>query len=452
MNPKVSVIIPTYNNAAHIIEAIDSVLAQAEKDLEIIVVDDGSTDNTKEMIQPRTNQIKYFYKTNGGPASSRNLGIRNASGQYIAFLDSDDSWLPDKLEKQLRVIESDPKVGLVACGTLEVSSEGKLIREVKRKNYARRKQLIREMYEGNVIGGGSTALVRKSCFDEIGLFDEHLHGVEDWDMWLRIALSYDVAFVAEALTKARILPNSVSSTDNVLKMQENEMKLLKKIFSDKRNRLSFFQRQRSLSGHYFRACWAYYIKKNLPLATRLILKSFFLNPASYLRKKRGTLLVKILIIRILRMSIPVNRLTKPIFRLLYATHVFLREGLLCFLKFIYFEPLFRSQCHSIGKGLWMEKLPYMNGKGKIIIGDFVRLSGKPNISFSQKIYGEPELIIGNHTFIGGSSHITVAKRVAIGNNCLIAGNTYITDNDGHPIDPQRRLRNDPPDKESVKEV
>ena len=101
MKPKVSVVIPTYNSSQFIVETLESVFAQTYKDYEIIVVDDGSTDNTKEVLQPYTSRIKYIYKENGGPASARNVGIKSAQGEYIAFLDSDDRWLPEKLEKHI---------------------------------------------------------------------------------------------------------------------------------------------------------------------------------------------------------------------------------------------------------------------------------------------------------------------------------------------------------------
>ena len=163
-------------------------------------------------------------------------------------------------------------------------------------------------------------------------------------------------------------------------------------------------------------------------------------------------MARLMIENIVRFSIPVNSSTKPFFKFLYKVHVFTRESLLVLVKIIYFEPLFRSQCEKVGKGLWMEKLPYLNGKGKIVIGDFVRLSGKQDISFSRKLYPNPELTIGDHTFVGGSTVFAAAKKIKIGQYCYIAGGVYITDNDGHPLDAKKRRNNEPPLKNEVKEV
>lgn len=111
--PTVSVIIPSYNSAFYLLETLDSVLLQSYQDFEIILVDDGSTDNTKEVIQPYLKYINYVYQENKGPAPARNTGIRGARGKYIAFNDSDDSWLPQKLAIQIDYFQNHPEIGLV---------------------------------------------------------------------------------------------------------------------------------------------------------------------------------------------------------------------------------------------------------------------------------------------------------------------------------------------------
>ena len=111
--PLVSVIIPTYNSSQYIKEAIDSVLAQTYKNFEIIVIDDGSTDNTKEVLAPYLSVIKYIYKNNGGPASARNRGIKEANGEFVAFLDADDVWKPDRLARGVDILDQRPEVGLI---------------------------------------------------------------------------------------------------------------------------------------------------------------------------------------------------------------------------------------------------------------------------------------------------------------------------------------------------
>jgi serine acetyltransferase len=156
--------------------------------------------------------------------------------------------------------------------------------------------------------------------------------------------------------------------------------------------------------------------------------------------------------KILRFSIPVNWLTKPLFKVIYILHISVREFLSWLIRFFYFEPLFRSQCVKVGKSLWMEKLPYIVNNGKIIIGDFVRLSGKLTINFSTKVFTGPALTIGNNTFIGHNVTFSVAREIAIGNYCYIAGGVNIADNDGHPLEYQKRRDNFPPEKDSVKPV
>lgn len=155
---------------------------------------------------------------------------------------------------------------------------------------------------------------------------------------------------------------------------------------------------------------------------------------------------------VLTFSIPINSITKPFFLMLYNIHIFLREFLSLILKVFYYEPLFRARCEKVGRNLRMEKLPYITGHGKIIIGDNVYLSGKSGFSVGGKVYSQPELIIGNNTFIGHGCSIEINQKVLIGNNCLIAGGVMIFDSDGHPHDFRKRRENLPVDKEDIKPV
>jgi acetyltransferase-like isoleucine patch superfamily enzyme len=168
--------------------------------------------------------------------------------------------------------------------------------------------------------------------------------------------------------------------------------------------------------------------------------------------KNNIHMIKSILRKILSFGVPVNKITRPILSTLYHIHFFLHEVGIWFIRFIYFEPLFRSQCESVGKGLWMEKLPYIVNRGIIIIGENVRLSGKSSFAFSQKVYRDPQIIIGNNTFVGHETSFAAAKRISIGSYCYIAGGVYIADNDGHPDDFMKRRMNLPPEKEDVKEV
>jgi len=226
--PRVSVIIPTYNSAKYISETLDSVLAQTYRDYEIIVVDDGSTDNTYEIIkqyhvnniqdiqliemtnpskraqQAQRAELIYIYKQNGGPASARNVGIKNAKGEYIAFLDSDDLWLPEKLEKQVRYFEEHPDVGLVFSDCIRFDEKGLQERRNQKKRFISDDMFVNIWWDNMI--ATLTVMLRKHCFDKVGIFDEskEVEGSEDWEMWLRIAKEYRLGYLSEPLAKYRV--------------------------------------------------------------------------------------------------------------------------------------------------------------------------------------------------------------------------------------------------------
>ncbi len=207
--PKVSVIIPAYNAQKYLAETIDSVMAQTFSDFELIVVDDGSKDKTVSII--RQYQAKYpekirlIQKENGGPASARNAGIRVANGEYIAFNDADDLWLPEKLEKQVAYFDAQlPEVGLVYTDARKFDHDG-LWTLPKRFNHKFVEGMIyKDLLKDNMVPNQSV-LVRKKCFEDVGLFDEspEVFTSEDYDMWLRIALKYEINYLDEILSLYR---------------------------------------------------------------------------------------------------------------------------------------------------------------------------------------------------------------------------------------------------------
>ncbi len=253
MNPLISVIIPAYNSEKDIADAVRSALGQTYQPIEVIVVDDGSTDLTAEKVKDFGERVALIRKPNGGPASARNAGLKAAQGEFVAFLDADDIWLPRKLEKQAAIMRRDPRAGLVACGEMIVDHNGLVQGQLVLKNYTNKEKFIREMLQGNIVGGGSASLVRRECFEKLGPFDEALRGTEDWDMWLRIGLNYEVRFVEECLYEAWLKPNSVSSPANAEKMLHNELKLLDKIFNPGDYPVNRGQMRKSYGGRYF-AC------------------------------------------------------------------------------------------------------------------------------------------------------------------------------------------------------
>lgn len=205
--PRVSVIIPTYNHARYVGEAIESVLSQSYQDFEIVVVNDGSKDNTVEVIKPYANRIRYFEQENKGSAAARNFGISQARGELLAFLDSDDAWLPLKLERQIAELDHDLKLGFVSSGTYVIDEVGSVITEWRKSNKA--KETLKSLKENNFIFN-LTVLVKKKCFEDVGGFDAGLIVSQDYDLWLRLALRYRFKYIDELLAKYRLHTANVS--------------------------------------------------------------------------------------------------------------------------------------------------------------------------------------------------------------------------------------------------
>jgi len=194
--PQVSVIIPTYNRAHILMRAVDSVLAQTFQQIEILVIDDGSTDNTPEMLNAYGGRIRVLSQENGGVSLARNVGIQAASGQFIAFLDSDDAWMPDKLERQVAALTAQPQLPL--CHTEEIWIRNGVRVNPKKKHRKRGGYIFPYCLPLCVISP-SSSILRRELLDEVGLFDEHLPACEDYDLWLRITHTHDVVFLEDPL-------------------------------------------------------------------------------------------------------------------------------------------------------------------------------------------------------------------------------------------------------------
>lgn len=201
--PHISVILPTFNRKYFLKEAIESVLQQTYTDFELIIVDDGSNDGTREVVEQflqNDKRITYVYQANRGVSAARNTGIKNSAGEFIAFIDSDDYWLKGKLETQIAFFDEHPDYSI--CQTEEV-----WIRNGRRVNPAKK----HKKYAGYIfvqslplcIISPSAIMIRRAIFDSVGLFDEELPACEDYDMWLRITPRYPIGLISTPLIVKR---------------------------------------------------------------------------------------------------------------------------------------------------------------------------------------------------------------------------------------------------------
>lgn len=228
--PKISVNIACYNSEKYIARTIESVLAQTYRDFEIVIIDDGSTDGTGAIVRSfRDGRIRYFYKDNEGLSRTRNRGIEESLGEYIAFIDHDDVWVPEKLEKQIALFEGDPVLALVYSNFYRLFDDGsKVLAHAKEQpaGYA----FERFLYNYPV--GLLTAMIRKRSFSEIGpAFDERLKIAEDFDVFMRILFRNKAAYIHEPLALYRMHENRATMVfkDRYVDEYEYVVEKLKKL-------------------------------------------------------------------------------------------------------------------------------------------------------------------------------------------------------------------------------
>jgi glycosyltransferase involved in cell wall biosynthesis len=209
-------------------ETVDSVLLQTWTDLEIVVVDDGSTDGTPEVVEPYGNRIRYFQKKNEGPSSARNFGATKASGEALAFIDSDDIWEPNKLDVQMGFLDSHSEIKLVSCRGYVLGSKGKA-RSSGRKDLSG--DLFLELYQRSFINTSSVVLAR-DCFFQAGTFDESIRTAEDYDLWLRVARQFPIAYLDIPLVGIRKHADELRK--NKVELRRNAFRVIKAHFDPDR--------------------------------------------------------------------------------------------------------------------------------------------------------------------------------------------------------------------------
>jgi glycosyltransferase involved in cell wall biosynthesis len=239
--PKVSVIIPTYNRAEFLRSAIESVLEQSFANLEIIVSDDKSTDHTRELVKSfKDDRIKYILnKGKKGPSATRNTAILASEGEYIAFLDDDDEWLPDKLERQVQVLDkSQPNICGVYSKSLIIDRSTDQIISTNPANDEMKGNLLYQLAIKNPIHT-PTAVIRKKCLEKVGLFDETISYMEDRDLWIRLSMHWDFEYISEPLAKIYVhgRPHLSQSLEGQTAAMEEMLERYKHLF--KKNKKSW---------------------------------------------------------------------------------------------------------------------------------------------------------------------------------------------------------------------
>jgi glycosyltransferase involved in cell wall biosynthesis len=213
--PRVSVIIPTYNHAQYIGRAINSILGQTFKDFEIIVVDDGSTDSTKDIVSSYPNPVKYLRQDNRGPSTARNAGITASRGEFVAFLDSDDYFMKRNLEIKMSFLESNPRADWIYSDWQYVDDEGSPVKKGSSKFKYSEKKLTGEIFEEllrsrNFISP-CTVVIKRSVLEDVGHFDTLIPSQEEYDLWLRISLKYPAYYIDKVLVFVTLHPKSLST-------------------------------------------------------------------------------------------------------------------------------------------------------------------------------------------------------------------------------------------------
>jgi len=261
---KVSVIIPAYNAMTYLPKTVESVLKQTFTDFEVLIVDDGSSDNTAEWASQLTDpRIKLVFQENQGAAGARNTGITNSQGEYIAFLDSDDLWEPTKLEKQVKCLDENLSVGLVHTWIAFVDQQSNLAGKVMTTRGEG--DIWKQVVEYNPVRCGSTAMVRRCCFD-FGVFDQSIRFAEDWDMWIRIASRYSFAIVKEPLVYYREHPHNKSK--NYEKLLLSLCQIIEKSFQSVTPELLYLK-NKAYGRAYLHVAWKAFYCENYTRASEL---------------------------------------------------------------------------------------------------------------------------------------------------------------------------------------
>lgn len=296
--PLVSVVVPAYNVSKTICDTLDSILKQTFSDFELIIINDGSTDNTLQVIEGvRDPRIQVFSYENGGLPEARNRGIARATGELITFIDADDLWTQDKLECQVTALQQNPEAGLAYSWTCFMDSEGKSFSQdlpcyIEGNVYA-------QLLVGNFITSGSNVMLRASAIESAGLFDRTLKSIEDWEYWLRVAAKWPFVVVPQYQILYRQSATSMASKIDV--MEKYSLMVINRAFANAPAELQ------GLKAHSLANTYQYLARicvthtpdtEKLKTGWENLQKAIRLHPAILLDKKVQRLLGKWMLIRL----------------------------------------------------------------------------------------------------------------------------------------------------------
>jgi glycosyltransferase involved in cell wall biosynthesis len=253
----VSAIIPAYNAELYLAKAIESALAQTFRNFEIIVVNDGSTDNTAQIAHQFKDDVQYVYQSNQGLAAARNTGIRHAKSQIIALLDADDLWDPEFLQVMVELFEKHPDAAAVYCGFKYIDAQGNIVGKPSLRVVSPELFHRTQVMQGNWLSA-CAVLFRKSIAEEVGLFDESLRALEDQDLWIRLSANHAFIGVPVPLVKYRQHGSNMSKDPR--HMITADEKLMEKVFGSWDNNISSWPKVKVIAyGNHFRSAAVRYL-------------------------------------------------------------------------------------------------------------------------------------------------------------------------------------------------
>ncbi len=294
---KVSVIIPAYNKSDLTVRTVTSVLNQTYKNIEIIVVDDGSTDDTKNKLKQFNKIIRYIYKENSGACSARNFGINVSTGEYIGLIDCDDIYYPDKISLCVEFFENNPDVSFIHTAANYIDSKDRILGLCKSSLPKELGLFWDNLVLGNVVCN-PTVFIKRCCFESVGLFDESIFMPADWDMWIRIAEKFKIGYIDKPLSGYRTVDNYIIG--HLERNFYEEEYVIKKVFDRNKQEISKKTINKCYAALFYRFGILYSLKDDVTKSREYFYKSIH----NYFNIKYiGRYLISILMPKLLRINI-----------------------------------------------------------------------------------------------------------------------------------------------------